>query len=125
MIRDLALELRPHSFLALFGPSGCGKTTLLNLIAGLDRDFDGEVRLPEAARIGYVFQEPRLLPWLTVEANLQLVLADEPARAAGSTPGSPRWVSPMCARCSRPGSRSAWRAGSRSRARSRSGRRCC
>ena len=50
--------------MALFGPSGCGKTTLLNLIAGLDTAFTGEVALPEPARIGYMFQEPRLLPWL-------------------------------------------------------------
>ena len=41
-------------------------------------DFAGEVALPEPARIGYVFQEPRLLPWLTVEDNLKLVLADDP-----------------------------------------------
>jgi len=65
---------------ALLGPSGCGKTTLLNLIAGLDPEFEGEVRLPAAARIGYMFQEPRLLPWLTVEDNLRLVLPDTPAR---------------------------------------------
>jgi NitT/TauT family transport system ATP-binding protein len=82
VIQDLTLELRPQGFMALFGPSGCGKTTLLNLIAGLDTDFAGEIGLPEPARIGYMFQEPRLLPWLTVEDNLQLVLADEPASAA-------------------------------------------
>src|ERR687897_1267451 len=64
--------------MALFGPSGCGKSTLLNLVAGLDSDFAGEVLLPEPARIAYVFQEPRLLPWLTVEDNLALVLADDP-----------------------------------------------
>ena len=81
VIQDLTLELRPEGFIALFGPSGCGKTTLLNLIAGLDTDFEGEIGLPEPARIGYMFQEPRLLPWLTVEDNLQLVLADEPASA--------------------------------------------
>jgi ABC-type nitrate/sulfonate/bicarbonate transport system ATPase subunit len=81
VIQDLTLELRPQGFLVLFGASGCGKTTLLNLIAGLDRDYQGEVALPEPARIGYVFQEPRLLPWLTVEDNLRLVLADDPASA--------------------------------------------
>jgi NitT/TauT family transport system ATP-binding protein len=78
VIQDLTLEVPAQSFMALFGPSGCGKTTLLNLIAGLDPDFEGEVRLPPATRIGYVFQEPRLLPWLTVEDNLRLVLADAP-----------------------------------------------
>jgi NitT/TauT family transport system ATP-binding protein len=78
VIQDLVLDVPAQSFMALFGPSGCGKTTLLNLIAGLDADFEGEVRLPPATRIGYVFQEPRLLPWLTVEDNLRLVLADAP-----------------------------------------------
>jgi len=81
VVQDLTLEVRPQGFMALFGPSGCGKTTLLNLIAGLDRDFEGEVAWPDPARIGYVFQEPRLLPWLTVEDNLQLVLPDDPASA--------------------------------------------
>ena len=46
-----------------------------------------------------MFQEPRLLPWLTVEDNLELVLADEPTSACGSMPGSPRWGSPTSARC--------------------------
>jgi NitT/TauT family transport system ATP-binding protein len=78
VIQDLALEVRANGFVALFGPSGCGKTTLLNLIAGIDRDFEGRIALPPPARIGYVFQEPRLLPWLTVEDNLRLVLADAP-----------------------------------------------
>jgi NitT/TauT family transport system ATP-binding protein len=78
VIQDLALDVPPDGFVALFGPSGCGKTTLLNLIAGLDPDVDGTVALPPGTRIGYVFQEPRLLPWLTVEDNLRLVLGDEP-----------------------------------------------
>jgi NitT/TauT family transport system ATP-binding protein len=82
VIENLSLEVPPRGFTALFGPSGCGKSTLLNLVAGLDRDFVGEVALPEPARIGFVFQEPRLLPWLTVEDNLKLVLADEPQSEA-------------------------------------------
>lgn len=56
----------------LIGPSGCGKSTMLRIILGLDRDFEGHVaRLPEA-RIGMVFQEPRLLPWRSVEQNVRL-----------------------------------------------------
>jgi ABC-type nitrate/sulfonate/bicarbonate transport system ATPase subunit len=66
-------------FVALVGPSGCGKTTLLNIVAGLDRDYDGTVRLPRRgdgtpARLGVVFQAPRLLPWRTVRENVRLVL---------------------------------------------------
>jgi NitT/TauT family transport system ATP-binding protein len=57
---------------ALIGPSGCGKTTLLRIIAGLDKDFEGTVELPAQARLGVVFQEPRLLPWRTVEDNVVL-----------------------------------------------------
>jgi ABC-type nitrate/sulfonate/bicarbonate transport system ATPase subunit len=57
---------------ALVGPSACGKTTLLRIIAGLDRDFQGKVIFPPDARLGMVFQEPRLLPWRTVEQNLRL-----------------------------------------------------
>ena len=78
VIENFSLEVEPSGVTALFGPSGCGKSTLLNLVAGLDADFSGEVALPEPARIGFVFQEPRLLPWLTVEDNLKLVLAEDP-----------------------------------------------
>jgi NitT/TauT family transport system ATP-binding protein len=56
----------------LIGPSGCGKSTMLRIILGLDRDFDGHVARPPEARIGMVFQEPRLLPWRSVEQNVQL-----------------------------------------------------
>ncbi len=59
---------------ALTGPSGCGKTTLLDIVAGLDSDFEGRIERPPQSRIGYVFQEPRLLPWRTVADNLRLVL---------------------------------------------------
>ena len=56
---------------ALIGPSGCGKTTLLRIIVGLDSEFEGTVR-PARGRLGVVFQEPRLLPWRTVEENVRL-----------------------------------------------------
>ena len=63
----------------LVGPSGCGKSTMLRILAGLDHDFQGRVSRPLGARIGFVFQEPRLLPWRSVEENVRLVapLADE------------------------------------------------
>ncbi|OAF18545.1 ABC transporter ATP-binding protein [Bradyrhizobium neotropicale] len=56
----------------LVGPSGCGKSTMLRIILGLDRDFQGDVTRPPNARIGMVFQEPRLLPWRSVEQNVRL-----------------------------------------------------
>jgi NitT/TauT family transport system ATP-binding protein len=69
-------------FLCLVGPSGCGKTTLLSIVAGLDRDYDGVVRRPGAApaRIGFVFQTPRLMPWLTARENVRLALDPPPKR---------------------------------------------
>jgi NitT/TauT family transport system ATP-binding protein len=70
----IAFSVAPGDVLALIGPSGCGKTTLLNLIAGLDRSFSGRIDLAPDRRLAYVFQEPRLLPWRTVEDNVGLVL---------------------------------------------------
>ena len=75
-IRDLVLEVRPQSMTVLMGPSGCGKTTLLRILAGLDSNFTGTVHVPDNARIGVMFQEPRLLPWRTVRQNIQIVAED-------------------------------------------------
>ncbi len=81
-LQDLAFSISHGEFVCITGPSGCGKTTLLNLLAGLDTDYQGEIRLPRvtgrtAPVVGYAFQAPRLLPWRTVQENLQLV-ADNP-----------------------------------------------
>jgi NitT/TauT family transport system ATP-binding protein len=66
------------------GPSGCGKSTMLRILAGLDQDYRGTVSRPAKARIGMVFQEPRLLPWRSVEDNVRLAApqADEAALSA-------------------------------------------
>ena len=72
VIADLAFRLGYGEVGALIGPSGCGKTTLLRIIAGLDRDYAGTVQLPHHGKLGMMFQEPRLLPWRTVEENVQL-----------------------------------------------------
>lgn len=91
VLRDVAFTLKAGEVCALLGPSGCGKTTLLRLIAGLDRDFEGHVRLPTPHKIGMVFQEPRLLPWRNVLQNLRLAGAssetglDEIVAALGLT----------------------------------------
>ncbi|WAK02966.1 ABC transporter ATP-binding protein [Methylobacter sp. YRD-M1] len=76
-IANLDLSLRAGEFVCLVGPSGCGKTTLLNIIAGLDPDYVGEILLGSqhtSPKIGYVFQNPRLLPWRTVRENIELAL---------------------------------------------------
>ncbi len=76
-ITNLKLSLNSQEFICLVGPSGCGKTTLLNIIAGLDNDYDGEILAGQQhthPKIGYVFQNPRLLPWRTVRENIELAL---------------------------------------------------
>ncbi|QPF76271.1 ABC transporter ATP-binding protein [Roseateles sp. DAIF2] len=76
VLGELSLRLAAGEVLALVGASGCGKSTLLRLVAGLERDFEGRLWLDGAPlagpsrAIGYVFQEPRLFPWLTVAENV-------------------------------------------------------
>ena len=96
----LDLLVKPGEFLTLLGPSGCGKSTALRIMAGLSEPSQGTVEWPQARdaaeaararrRIGFVFQEPTLMPWATVEANVRLPLAlqgsapDAPARVAAA-----------------------------------------
>ncbi len=78
-LRDVSLRLSAGDFVALLGPSGCGKSTLLRLIAGLDRPDTGTLSWsagapPLPGDIGYVFQDPTLLPWASAEDNVWLPL---------------------------------------------------
>ncbi|WP_243369203.1 ABC transporter ATP-binding protein [Microvirga solisilvae] len=75
-----SLDLAEGEICAIVGPSGIGKTSLLHIVAGLDNDFSGSVE-GRPRGIGYVFQQPRLLPWRTARQNLQLVIPDCPERA--------------------------------------------
>jgi len=75
------LSVAPHDSVALLGPSGCGKSTLIRILCGLETASAGEARLdgrpisgPTPA-VGLVFQEPRLMPWLSVTDNVRLALA--------------------------------------------------
>ncbi|MGH7004886.1 MAG: ABC transporter ATP-binding protein, partial [Alphaproteobacteria bacterium] len=88
VIKNLNLAIAPHEFVCILGRSGCGKSTLLNAIAGLDGDFSGVIEIDgkpveggrPPVRIAYLFQEPRLLPWLKVWQNVTLGLPGGGAR---------------------------------------------
>lgn len=90
VLENCSLRLAPGERLALMGPSGCGKTSLLRLALGLEKPDSGSRRL-RATRLGVVFQEPRLLPWLTAEENVNLVLTDR----EDSLPDARLWLERM------------------------------
>src|SRR5215217_5019902 len=99
-IEDVSLDVKPGRFVVLVGPSGCGKSTLLMMMAGLRQQTSGTITVsgapipePDPNRVGVVFQEPSLFPWLTAEENVEFPLAlrrvakDERCAQAGR----PRW----------------------------------
>lgn len=74
VLRDFSAVFPEKGVVCLFGPSGCGKTTLLNCIAGLTELDAGEIAGIGGARVSCLFQEDRLLPWITAEENVAAVL---------------------------------------------------
>ncbi len=72
LLQHLQWEIHPGEAWLLRGPSGCGKTTFLRLAARLLSPQEGSIHLPSSLSLGFVFQEPRLLPWLTLRQNLLL-----------------------------------------------------
>jgi NitT/TauT family transport system ATP-binding protein len=97
-LERLDLDVRPGEFVSLLGPSGCGKSTALRIIAGLSEPTNGTVEAEAAndaapRRIGFVFQEPTLMPWATVAANVRL-----PLKLAGLEPSAQARVDAALAR---------------------------
>ncbi len=93
-LKDMTLDVRRGEFLSLLGPSGCGKSTALRIIAGLGEPSSGSVEWPSSkldsrgkpkGDIGFVFQEPTLMPWSTVFGNVYL-----PLRLTGLSKGAAR-----------------------------------
>jgi len=81
VLRELSLNIKKDKITVILGRSGCGKTTLLRLIAGLERVSLGEIKFKEQAKIGFVFQEPRLMPFLNVYENIVFVLKKQEIEA--------------------------------------------
>jgi sulfonate transport system ATP-binding protein len=79
-LSGIDLAVGEHEFVSLVGTSGCGKSTLLRIVSGLERPSAGQVRLERrpvtspSSDVAMVFQEPRLMPWLTVRDNVRLAL---------------------------------------------------
>jgi ABC-type nitrate/sulfonate/bicarbonate transport system ATPase subunit len=86
-LSDCSLDIASGSFTVFIGKSGSGKTTLLKLIAGLEKPDSGAVEFPAkqdggtVPKLGFMFQDPRLLPWLTVEQNLSLAFPPAKSKA--------------------------------------------
>jgi sulfonate transport system ATP-binding protein len=82
-LENVGLQVKPGEIISLVGTSGCGKSTLLRIIAGLETSTSGRVTIDEQTitaphpDIGMIFQEPRLMPWLTVEQNVRFGLVNQ------------------------------------------------
>jgi NitT/TauT family transport system ATP-binding protein len=108
-LKDFSLDIGEGEFVSLLGPSGCGKSTALRIIAGLGDASSGAVEWPRASfdaagrperEIGFVFQEPTLMPWATVFANVWLPLRLQHVSRSGA-PMAGRWSSSPTACSSR------------------------
>ena len=96
---DVSLRVIAGEFVTILGPSGCGKSTLLNIVSGLDDQFTGTMRIdrdgvdaPGKTRIAYLFQEPRLLPWRTVQDNIAFALEGADIPRIEWKDRSDRWI---------------------------------
>lgn len=82
-LSDISLEIEEGKFISIIGGSGCGKSTLLRIIGGLERNYEGEVQVAgervagPSREKGFIFQDHRLLPWLTVKENIRFSLSKE------------------------------------------------
>ncbi|MPZ73592.1 MAG: ATP-binding cassette domain-containing protein [Nitriliruptorales bacterium] len=80
VLDNVSFDMQGQVFVSLVGPSGCGKSTLLNIVSGVETYTSGQLDLTNdegrPARLGYVFQDPRLLPWRTVVQNMLYVQDD-------------------------------------------------
>jgi NitT/TauT family transport system ATP-binding protein len=100
-LKEFDLAVEAGEFVCLAGPSGCGKSTVLNILSGLDSAFlgyaaiDGEdvtARRDGGALCSYVFQEPRLLPWLSIARNLEYVLGAQRVPKAEQRERAAHWL---------------------------------
>ncbi|MEA1961677.1 MAG: ABC transporter ATP-binding protein [Bacillota bacterium] len=77
VLQDFSMEMEDHKIICIVGPSGAGKTTLLNIMSGVIKPDAGSLSGFADKTVSYLFQEPRLLPWKTVDQNIEFVLKDK------------------------------------------------
>ena len=77
VLNDMSMDFAKGEITCILGPSGCGKSTLLNIISGIIKDYEGEVVGFDRQDVSFIFQEDRLIPWLTVYDNMKFVLKDK------------------------------------------------
>ena len=77
VLKDISINFIKGHITCILGPSGCGKSTLLNIISGIIKDYEGEVVGFDKEQISFVFQEDRLIPWLSVYDNMKFILKDK------------------------------------------------
>ena len=126
VLDNISFDVEKNEFICILGPSGCGKSTILNVLSGLEAPTSGQTLIhPETGRtrssVGYIFQEPRLLPWLTVQDNIRFVLKSldlNESQIAARTGDGTTMPIPI-------NSRAGCRRASRSRGRSPPTRSCC
>jgi len=75
IMKDFNINFEKNKVSVLLGPSGCGKSTLFNMLSSLDKEYRGKILID--GKVSYIFQEDRLIPWLTVEENLSLISSQE------------------------------------------------
>ena len=98
VLNNISFDVPEESFTTIMGPSGCGKSTTLNIIAGIETADsgtirrDGQVVEPGDYPYGYVFQDPRLLPWRTVDQNLKFALKAEGVPESEHRERIDRWL---------------------------------
>ena len=74
VLNDISFDVYKNDFIGIIGPSGCGKSSILNIISNLDIDYKGKITKLKDLKIGYMFQEDTLFPWLTIYENAILPL---------------------------------------------------
>lgn len=74
VLDDISFDIYEGDFIGLIGPSGCGKSSILNILSSLDKEYKGTIKTKENIKIGYMFQEDTLFPWLTIYDNAMLGL---------------------------------------------------